>query len=630
MAERSLRIQAFRNIGFKGEAPWHERLVINNSLKKGNLGDLRIIIGANNSGKSNVLCALDVINNTELSERDVTDLFFDDNCRSPEITLFARDEGDKEDRFAYKIEFGKDDSVVIPNSTNNEYIFCYLTKENILNELSIVSEHESSILHCNNLAELYKVNSDKTELSENEFRELGISILNTLEAHNEYHHGSSALRTFFRSIENTDIWHEYVNFDNLSTESENCTDKINKGYRSIYGYNFIPNILPYNEQQIRNEILSTDYDSIENSSFFMALFNSIKEDPSHLKKIRKEFVARRNMSALKQTTKELNSKLSAVSDKFNRLYYLEKEPYSFEIDLQDKRIYFCLYKGGKAIQIDYQSTGFRWFFNLFFNLLNSTDLNPGDIITMDEPATNLHVKGQRELRGFLKEFAVQNDITIIVATHSPFLIDMDNLDEVRIIINENNISRIENNFSAAIKGDPDSLRAIKESLTIENRILVDPDETVVFVEGITDYNYLTAFKKLLNRKNITFLPINGVGENKKDCENTSKELLRIRKHNPILLVDNDAAGLQMKSVNEKDSALNVVSLNEIDSNFKDIESLFAIADLKKFGLIDENGKCIKHASTSSVFKNHVKTNELSKETLSNFDKLFTHLDNLTN
>ena len=67
MAERALRIEAFRNIGFKDGKPWHERLVLNNSLKKGELGDLLNLIGANNSGKSNVLDALEIFSATEKS-----------------------------------------------------------------------------------------------------------------------------------------------------------------------------------------------------------------------------------------------------------------------------------------------------------------------------------------------------------------------------------------------------------------------------------------------------------------------------------------------------------------------------------------------------------------------------------
>lgn len=45
--ERALRIEGYRNIGFKDEKPHRERLVINNSLKKGELGDLIILTDLN-------------------------------------------------------------------------------------------------------------------------------------------------------------------------------------------------------------------------------------------------------------------------------------------------------------------------------------------------------------------------------------------------------------------------------------------------------------------------------------------------------------------------------------------------------------------------------------------------------
>ena len=52
--ERALYIKNYRNIGF-GKS---ERIVLNHSLEKGKMGDLVVVIGANNSGKSNVLDAL--------------------------------------------------------------------------------------------------------------------------------------------------------------------------------------------------------------------------------------------------------------------------------------------------------------------------------------------------------------------------------------------------------------------------------------------------------------------------------------------------------------------------------------------------------------------------------------------
>lgn len=633
MAERSLRIEAFRNIGFKDEKPRRERLVLNGSLKKGELGNLLIVIGANNSGKSNVLDALRVLGDKQISERDVTDLQFDaDECKKPKISLFARDEGDKEDKYAYIREFEKDDTVVVPNVEEKEYECTYSNKETILNDISSLAENERHFL-CN-FNDIQKLKNEfssvnSSEMSDENFCDLASRIFEILDKYEKHTNELYYWDEFKNRISRRDIVKDW--FQKNYAKQDNI-DKLNSLFKEEYGYNFIPKILSYKEKPISNDDLNVEYDAIENNPFFMALFKSIGEDVSIVQNAHKELSLRKNMSKMNALTKKLSDKLKVVSDKFNKLYYLDQSRYKFEIDLQEEKIHFCLYKGDQGILIDYQSTGFRWFFNLFFNLLNSTELEAGDIIMMDEPATNLHVKGQRELRIFLKEFAIQNDITIIIVTHSPFLVDMDNLDELRIVVNENSVSHIENVFSAVCQNDPDSLQPIKESLTIENHILVNPDETVIFVEGITDYNYLTAFKRLFEKKGITFLPINGVGGNETECKKTSKELIRIRKHNPILLADNDDAGRLMKKVNETDSALKVYTLGDVDEKFKTIESLFAQEDLQKFNLLDENGKFVKHASTSAVFKNQIQKNSdsISKATKDNFEKLFKYLEEQTN
>ena len=95
--EKALRIEAFRNIGFKNKKPHTERLILSHSLNKNEIGDLIILIGANNSGKTNVLEALDIYGNSEISTRDVSDLFMEEECREPSLTLsYKNDKGDKE------------------------------------------------------------------------------------------------------------------------------------------------------------------------------------------------------------------------------------------------------------------------------------------------------------------------------------------------------------------------------------------------------------------------------------------------------------------------------------------------------------------------------------------------------
>ena len=287
-----------------------------------------------------------------------------------------------------------------------------------------------------------------------------------------------------------------------------------------------------------------------------------------------------------------------------------------------------IHRGKVPVLLEQQSTGFRYFFDMFFNLLCTTELKPGTILIMDEPATNLHVKGQRELRAFLKDFALLNDITIIVATHSPFFVDLDNLDELRLVVSNNDgTSRIVNDFTAVDLTDPDTLRSIKEALTVENSMLVNPRETVVFVSTLAEYNLLVAFKKLLRKEGISFLPFNLGEADEQTCIETSKGLQKIRS-DAFVIVPDDEAGQLMKSLNGTDtegngrSDLEVIFWNEIDPAFGTVESLLSQADQNQ--LFPEG----IDSSSTSVFKNHILEYEaqISEETRENFQKLFHRFD----
>ena len=615
--ERSLRIESYRNIGFKDEKSHRERLVINNSLKKGELGDLVILIGANNSGKSNVLSALETFGKGQLQERDVTDLYMEEECRKPVLTLFARSQNN-EDEFSYKKTYQQNDEVLYPETEEKDELK-FITIENFLQSLQDVAYIERNFLGGSQLQVFFDSYSERIESKQFDNQDLNNAINEVFSLFDALQRKGVG-RTLLQQARNTELVKEYNNSRNK--EHKDYKTILNEKYLFNYGYNFIPSVISYENEEITNNSLITNFNNISNSNFFASVLHAINIDISTIKNAYDTFFKQKNKGVLSQLENKINKKLSSVSAKFNKLYFIEDATYAFKIDLESEKIFFSLFRGEQTISLDYQSTGFRWFFNLFFNLLNSTDLNPGDIIIMDEPATHLHVQGQKELRVFLKDFAIKNDITIVIATHSPFLIDLDYLDELRVIVNKENISSIENNFAAVNENDPDSLLPIKESLTVENHILVNPEEKVVFVEGITDYNYLTAFKKLFGKTNITFLPINGVGRTKEDCEKISQRLMKIRKKDPILLVDNDKAGNCMKDVNKENKDFTILSLNQADSSFKTIESLFDPEDLKKFSLVDSEGK--KHASTSTVFKNQVLKNadEISKTTKQNFEKLF--------
>ena len=90
MSRRFFKLTNFRNIGLNGNTD--NKIVINNSLEKGKMGAVIELIGANNSGKSNVLDAICEYGQKSLSDRDVTTLSFNDADRNPQVSLVYQDD----------------------------------------------------------------------------------------------------------------------------------------------------------------------------------------------------------------------------------------------------------------------------------------------------------------------------------------------------------------------------------------------------------------------------------------------------------------------------------------------------------------------------------------------------------
>ena len=612
--ERALYLSKFRNIGLNND----ERIVLNNSLEKGKMGGLVILVGANNSGKSNVLDALRCYDKKKINERDLTNLSFDQDKRSPSISLCCKN---NDEVFTYRISYDKQNEIyyntnnIIDFKKHSSKLVVFLEK---LKDSSYVRHGNSIIVESINKL-IMEVNNDSLTNEEicKKIKDIFAKLKNQTEE----------LYKYFSTIDN-DVDDQIKYIDIFHAVCPSTLFTMNNIYKGKYGYDFMPKIVDYNETIIKNSHITQRYSDIRNSTFFINLFNKLELSIDEINNVYNTFLKQNNNGVFVTYEKKLNKKLEKISEDFNKLYYNSEDKYKFEIRLDREYVNFNIFKGSHDLSLDYQSTGFKWFFNLYFNLLIKNKLNSGDIILMDEPATNLHVMGQVELRNFLKNFAVKNDITIVLATHSPFLIDLDNLDELRIITNNDNISYIHNDYTTVNIDDPDSLKPIKYSLTVNNHVILDPDKNVVFVEGITDYNYLLTFKRLLDiDDDIVFLPINGLGNPKASDFKTkqiaiSKELLKIRKNNAVLLVDNDKPGIEIKKLNQKDSALTVHSLDEVDPNFKTIEDLFDKEDLAENGFVDENGVYHKYSGLSSILKNYSKIEDFSETTLHNFRKLF--------
>ena len=659
---RGFEISHFRNIGFKPSEISEKKtnskknkkvaqeLILNYSLNKDLMGDLVILIGPNNSGKSNVLNALECFYNKNLTERDKSDTFIEVEDRQPSLKLLALDGIKKKDgedyveRWVYTLDSSnnlqfksKDGEIVSKKAFDLEKYISQITPMNIRNYVNLIlnfnqfliSEGSNSeiIKEENQLLQLQYVNGNYYPLNLDLIKGKVKICLEYLEEYEEKKNKSQKYNNFInslRNIPNTVLNNFLSDYDKYLSNLSNLLYE-NKKY---------PYILNYADTNISDTDLSCSIDKIDTNSFFKSLFQILDGGTENIKTIYQIYHQNKGKANLYKKGDVYTKKLEEISNYFNQLYCIDDNVYTFKLKLETTEVNFTIYKGTPenevGLTLNYQSTGFKWFFDFFFNIFAPKQLKPGDIIIMDEPATNLHVRGQEELRKFLKDFAIKYGLTFVIATHSPFLIDLDYLDEVRIISsNDENIATIESDFTVVNPDDADSLLPIRESLTTRNSVILDPDQVVVFVEGSTDYNYLVAMKNLFDKfKNLTFLPINGLGNDDDQIKEKIEQLRKIKKYKNIIFTDGDPKADKFKEFNQY---FKIISTSDLGSKFNTIENLFSKEDVEKFHLKDNNlNDWIKTTSLSVTIKKYLIRNPagVNSETKENFEKILDYIEKI--
>ncbi|GAA6795322.1 hypothetical protein HpHCM64_01150 [Helicobacter pylori] len=407
--------------------------------------------------------------------------------------------------------------------------------------------------------------------------------------------------------------------------------------------------------ECNNNVWQLEFFNDKSSLLFKVNFTEILENIAEILEynmqsridslIAKEF---NELLAIAQDDHQDNYQLK-IRVRHNNKFFKEKCT-AYEIKLE---IYDCRKSDNqKPIILSQQSTGFQWAFNFMFGFLynvgSNFSFNHNIIYVMDEPATHLSVPARKEFRKFLKEYAHKNNVTLVLATHDPFLVDTDHLDEIRIVEKETEGSAIKNNFNYSLKNDAsrnsDALDKIKRSLGVGQHIFHNPQKhRIIFVEGTTDYCYLSAFKLYFNEREFkndpipfTFLPISGLKEKPNKMKETIQKLCELD-NNPIVLIDDDrkdgsdpqnAKSEQFQRANEEmPDPITILQLSSCDENFKQIEDRFSANNKEEYA----KNKCMELAM---AFKTRLlysgKDDVVGEETKKNFLKLFEWIVWITN
>ena len=199
----------------------------------------------------------------------------------------------------------------------------------------------------------------------------------------------------------------------------------------------------------------------------------------------------------------LSSASSEMTARFAEWWEQRRHKFRYAADGDFFRIWVSDDLDPSEIELEERSAGMRYFFSFYLVFLTeTTGRHKNAILLLDEPGLQYHGTAQAKLVKFLRKLSSQNQL--LYSTHSPFMIDGDHLEDVRIVYED--LEQRNTQVSANISiGDKDSLfplqaglgYAISQTLFYSNYNLV--------VEGLTDLSILKAMNELLTRKNMSTL-----------------------------------------------------------------------------------------------------------------------------
>ena len=188
-----------------------------------------------------------------------------------------------------------------------------------------------------------------------------------------------------------------------------------------------------------------------------------------------------------------------------------------------------------------RSKGFQWFLSFYTRILSNTKDGNNNVILIDEPGLFLHAKAQKSVLKVFNNLSEHDKI--IYSTHSPYLIEKDHLERIKLVEKDkNDFTYIVNKFYDT--QDQDTLTPILTAIgyDIFSGITFDEKRRSVVVEGISDYLILTSiFEKLKLTNDFYLIPMKGADSIAKYVPFFIGWKLKF-----VVLLDNDEKGKKVK------------------------------------------------------------------------------------
>lgn len=598
-----------------------EKIYIENFLSLVNEQELKIsnrittLIGGNAAGKTSILKAISKLNGESIDTKEKNI-----NHKNDETKIFAKFRiSVSEQKKINSIYHDEDDNRFILYPASEDIFYNLYLKENGELEYSLCNQNEEEI----DLIELSIptiINYFDDLLKEIENDEVKNKIIDKISNKNTI---SKVLDELTEEEKNMITDNIKNMLSKLSKEITDLSNTLIPNYKFIYMNSF--------KDVLVDKILIDDIDKNKTVLNFLDIADIKKE----------EIINAVNSDDRQQIRTIENKTVSVVTQHFKKIFSQVKDDEYFKIsmtiDNKNRSLDFWIQNkitGEAVLPFSAESEGMQWYLSMYLRLyeyFNNIEENTKYILLLDEPNIYLHAEAQYDLLNNVFKQKLR-DVQIIYSTHSPYMIDAEDLYSLRIV-DKDDETKIFNMTIDYLKfkrknekiGDVDVLSPalIATGINISNQLTISPSDKIIVVEGPHDYYMLSAMKEILkiDDNDIKIIPCHGATKVPFMCS-----YLYGLGYNIVALLDNDTDGRKaMKELSFENEDLDFIkvllySKKDNDSNNCILEDLFSESDRIKY----MPQKSTVNYRTIYDSRSNIK---FDSETKSNFKNIFKFINN---